>query len=256
MMNIDSELVLITVHKGPIKDLIKTLKSIDNQILKPKLNVVVVRNISFYEIKLFRNKKRIFIINKDKSIYNAMNIALSYKNISNYPLLFLNSGDTLFDKKTIYNMNKYLKLSCPIIGKQVLKIKKYFFEVKNHYFRKNTYLPHGAFVVPRSKTKNFLSRDLFFREKNLIDADGLWMRKIIKNNNQRIYKLNENISIHSLEGISTNPTLSTLHYYFSIGFFAFLKELVKFFLKKITVFSTIYYRIIFFIRYSVVKKND
>ena len=82
-MNIDSELVLITVHKGPIKDLIKTLKSIDNQILKPKLNVVVVRNISFYEIKLFRNKKRIFIINKDKSIYNAMNIALSYKNISN-----------------------------------------------------------------------------------------------------------------------------------------------------------------------------
>ena len=60
-MNIDSNLVIITVHKGPTKDLIKTLKSIDSQILKPKLNIVVVRNISFYEIKLFRNKKRILI---------------------------------------------------------------------------------------------------------------------------------------------------------------------------------------------------
>jgi len=255
-MNIDTNLVIITVHKGPTKDLIKTLKSIDSQIIKPKLNIVVVRNISFYEIKLFRNKKRIFIINKDKSIYNAMNIALSYKNISNYPLLFLNSGDTLFDKKTIYNMNKYLKLSCPIIGKQVLKIKNYFFEVKNHYFNRKTYLPHGAFILPRSKTKNFLPRDFFFKEKNLIDADGLWMRRIIKKNNQRVYKLNENISIHSLEGVSTNPTLSTLHYFLSISFFAFFKELVKFLVKKITIFSTIYYGIIYFIKYSVVKKND
>lgn len=255
-MNIESKLIVITVHKGHLKDLIKTLKSIDSQILKPKLSLVVARNISLYEIKLFRNTKRIFIINKDKSIYNAMNTALSYRNISNYSLLFLNSGDTLFDKKTIYNINKYLQLSCPIIGKQVLRIKNHFFKIKNHYFKKETYLPHGAFIMPKSKTKNFLSKSFFFREKNLIDADGLWMRSIIKKNNQKIYKLNKNISIHTLEGISTSPTLSTINYYLSISFFAFFKELVKFLLKKITIFSTIYYMIIYFIKYNIVKKND
>jgi hypothetical protein len=256
MMNIDSKLIIITVHKGLLKDLIKTLKSIDSQILKPKLNIVVVRDIFYYEIKLFRNKKRIFIINKDKSIYNAMNIALAHKKIPSHPILFLNSGDTLLNRTTVYNINKYLNLNSPIVAKQILNIEEYFFLIKKIAFRKKTYLPHGAFIAPKFSTPNFLSRDFFFDEKNLIDADGLWMRKIIKKNNQRVYKLNKNISVHSLQGVSTNPTFSTLRYFLSVGFFAFFKELVKFVLKKITIFSRVYYVIIYFIKYNVIKKND
>lgn len=255
-MNIDSELVIITVHKGAIKDLIKTLKSIDNQILKPKLNIVVVSDVRLYEIKLFRNKKRIFIINKDKSIYNAMNIALVHKKIRGHPLLFLNSGDKLFSRTTIYRLNKHLKINCPVIGKQLLNIKQYFFSIKKFAFFKKTYLPHGAFIAPKSITQNFLSRDYLFNEKNLIDADGLWMRNVIKKNNQKIYKLNKSVSIHSLGGISTNPTLKTLYYYLSINFFSFFKELIKFSLKKIIIFPNIYYRTIYFIKYNVIKKND
>jgi hypothetical protein len=256
MMNIDSELVIITVHKGAIKDLIKTLKSIDNQILKPKLNIVVVSDVRLYEIKLFRNKKRIFIINKDKSIYNAMNIALVHKKTRGHPLLFLNSGDTLFNKTTIYHLNKHLKIGSPIVGKQLLNIKQYFFSIKKFAFLKRSYLPHGAFIAPKFRTQNFISRDFLFNEKNLIDGDGVWMRTIIKKNNQRIKKLNKSISIHSLGGISTNPTYYTLSYFFSIGFFSFLKELIKFFVKKIMIFPNIYYLTIYFIKYNVIKKND
>ena len=255
-MNIDSELVIVTVHKGAIKELIKTLKSIDNQILKPKFNIVVASDVFLYEIKLFKNKKRIFIINKDKSIYNAMNIALKHKKTRGHPLLFLNSGDVLFNRTTIYNVNKYLKIGVPIVGKQILNIKQYFFSIKKFSFFKKNYLPHGAFIVPKFRTQNFISRDFLFNEKNLIDGDGLWMRTIIKKNNQRIKKLNKSISIHSLGGISTNPTYHTLRYFFSVGFFSFLKELIKFFVRKIVIFPNIYYLIIYLIKFNVIKKND
>ena len=256
MIKIESKLIIITVHKGPIKDLIQTLKSIDNQILKPKLNIVVVSDIFLYEIKLFRNKKRIFIINKDKSIYNAMNIALRHKEVFGHPFLFLNSGDVLFNRTTIYHLNKYLKINCPIVGKQILNSEQYFFSIKKFSFLKKKYLPHGAFVAPKFKAQNFINRDFIFKEKNLIDGDGLWMKNIIKKNNQRFYKLNKSISIHSLGGISTNPSYNTLCHFLSIGFLPFLKELLKFVLKKIIIFPNTYYRIIYFLKYNVTKKND
>ena len=71
-----ANLVVITVHKGPIQKLKNTLRSIDTQICVPYRNIVIAKNISLYQIANFKKKNRILILNKDKSIYNAMNIGL------------------------------------------------------------------------------------------------------------------------------------------------------------------------------------
>ena len=108
-----SNLVVITVHKGSIHKLKKTLRSIDSQLCQPHLNIIIAKNISLYQISTFRKNNRIFILNKDKSIYNAMNIGLRNKLINNKFIIFINSGDMVFNKRVIYDLEKYFILNMP-----------------------------------------------------------------------------------------------------------------------------------------------
>jgi len=112
-------IVIITVHKGPIKFLKQTLKSIDNQLVRPTHSIVIAKDICLYQIQGLKNKNRTFIINKDTSIYSAMNIALQHFLIKNNFIIFLNIYFFFFDKRIIFK-NKTLKL----IRKKIKKIYK------------------------------------------------------------------------------------------------------------------------------------
>ena len=78
LINAKKNISIITIHKGQIENLIKTLNSIDNQKVKNFKNYVISPFIPKTELKKFKKKYRKFIIGKDKSLYNAMNIGLSY----------------------------------------------------------------------------------------------------------------------------------------------------------------------------------
>ena len=253
MKTVNANLTVITVHKGPIKNLIKTLKSIDSQILKPNYNIVIARNLSLYKIQNFINKKRKFIINQDKSIYNAMNIGLThaYKN-KNY-FIFINSGDVFVNKRVSLNFNKYFKLRIPIVGKQILNTQNNYYKIKNFYFKKKTYLPHGAFFCP-AHALNLLSKEIFFKEKNVIDADGIWMNKIISRCRNKFIKINSDVSTLHLGGISTYPTINSIQHYSLLNYKACLKETLKFIIKLLFPLRT-YFRIIFYFKYTFKVKN-
>jgi hypothetical protein len=254
MISGSANLVIITVHRGPIIFLKKTLQSIDTQILAPHHNIVVASHTSLYRTKYLKKKNRTFVINKDKSIYNAMNIALRDKVIKNNYIIFLNSGDVFLNKRSIFNINKYFLLKKIIIGSQILKLDSNFYHIRKYFFKKKNYSPHGSFLC-HSSLLNLSKNEMFFNEKRLIDADGLWMSKIINNNKKKFIKINKNITIHSLGGISTSPSIETISHYFEINLILFFKELLKFILK-ILLTKKIYFRVIYVLKYRYKKIEE
>lgn len=244
----NTNIVIITVHKGPINFLKQTLKSIDNQFIKAKHNIVIAKDICSYQIQGLKNKNRTFIINKDTSIYNAMNIALQHKLIKNNFIIFLNSGDSFFNKRVIFKIKKYFFTKRIIVGKQVLRLDNIDFHIKDSFYFKRTFLPHGSFIVNSSLVLSSIKK-ILFDEKRLIDSDGLWMNKVIKKSRGKLCKINLNISTLSLGGISTNPSINTIKIYYRINLFLFFKEFLKltinlFFSKRF------YYMIIYFYKYK------
>ena len=113
---------IVTIHKGDINLLKKTIFSVDIQSNKPYRHLVISADLKLSESKKFRKKYRSFILGQDNSIYNAMNIGLQ-KIKKNY-VLFLNSGDTFVNSKTIKAIvDKLCKKKCYIF-KTALNYKK------------------------------------------------------------------------------------------------------------------------------------
>jgi len=252
MIRGSANLVIITVHKGPIISLKKTLKSIDAQILAPHHSIVVASRTSLYRTQYLKKNNRTFVINKDKSIYNAMNIALRDKVIKNNYIIFLNSGDIFLNKRSIFNIKKYFLLKKIIICSQILSLDSDYYQIRKYFFAKKKYSPHGSFLC-HSSLLNSSKKLNFFDEKRLIDADGLWMSRIINNNKKKIIKINKNISIHSLGGVSTNPSIKTILHYFKINLILCIKEFLKFILK-IILSKKFYFRFIYFVKYKYKKE--
>ena len=252
MISGSANLVIITVHSGPIIFLKKTLQSIDTQILAPLHNIVVASRTSLYRTKHLKKNNRTFVINKDKSIYNAMNIALRDKVIKNNYIIFLNSGDIFLNKRTILNIKKYLLPKKIIISSTILNLDSDYYQIRRYFFEKKNYSPHGSFLCDSGLLNSSKKSDLF-DEKHLIDADGLWMSRIINNNKKKIIKINKNISIHSLGGISTSPSIKTIVHYFKINLILCLKEFIKFILK-ILLRKKFYFRFIYFLKYKYKKQ--
>jgi len=251
MMSCSSNLVIITVHSGPIISLKKTLQSIDNQMSPSYHNIVVAKGISLYHTKYLQNNNRTFVINKDKSIYNAMNIALQNKVIKNKYIIFLNSGDLFFNKRTIYNIKKFFLTKNILIGKQILKIDNDSYFIRKYFYLKKKYSPHGSFLCPADIAKS-PTENILFNEKRLIDADGIWMSNIVAKNRNRFKKINMNITVHNLGGVSTNPTVKTALHYLKLNLNLFNKEILKF-IVKLLVTQKIYYRIIYLFKYKYKK---
>jgi hypothetical protein len=252
MISGSANLVIITVHSGPIIFLKKTLQSIDTQMSTRPHNIVVAKGISLYHTKYLQNNNRTFVINKDKSIYNAMNIALRDKVIKNNHIIFLNSGDIFLNKRSIFNIKKYFLLKKIIICSQILSLDSDYYQIRKYFFLKKKYSPHGSFLC-HSSLLNSSKKLNFFHEKRLIDADGLWMSRIINNNKKKIIKINKNISIHSLGGVSTNPSIKTILHYSKINLILCIKEFLKFILK-IILSKKFYFRFIYFVKYKYKKE--
>jgi len=253
MISGSANLVIITVHTGPIIFLKKTLQSIDTQIVAPHHNIVVATRTSLYRNKHLKKNNRTFVINKDKSIYNAMNIALRDKVIKNNYIIFLNSGDIFLNKRSIFNVKKYFLPKKIVIGSTILNLDSDYYQIRRYFFLKKNYSPHGSFLCD-SSLLNSSKKSIFFDEKRLIDADGLWMSRIINNNKKKFIKINKNISIHSLGGVSTSPSIKTIVHYFKINLILCLKEFIKFILK-ILLRKKFYFRFIYFVKYKYKKQH-
>lgn len=93
---------IITIVYNNVKDIEYTLKSVTQQIYS-NIEYIVIDGAStdgtVAVIQRYDNVITIFISEKDKGIYDAMNKGLQHA--SGDYVLFLNSGDELFDKNTV-----------------------------------------------------------------------------------------------------------------------------------------------------------
>jgi len=229
------KVAIISIHNGNITELKKTLASVDNQTQLPDLHIIVSKKkiSKFFFIK----KHRLLIIEKDTSIYNAMNFGL--KKSQNYHTLFLNSGDYFYSNDSIKLINKYIKLypnNC-LNFLCLLKYKTKIFKIKKNFFYKKNFLSHPTFVSPNSK-KNY------YDEKYKIISDGIWMKK--QCSLYGLKKIYKNLSIHCLGGISTTPTCLSIKEYLFGSFKNVHKEIIKYILFLLIKNKLKYYCLIFY----------
>jgi hypothetical protein len=235
-----NKLAIITVHSGCLKKLFLTLNSVSSQSVKPDLHLIVSKK--YVNINNSTNFRK-FVFNKDKSLYNAMNIGQSLS--GNFSYLYLNSGDYFYSKNSISTLkrnNEIYKNKC-LIFKTILKYNNLTFEPNNNFFYSNNFRQHPSFVCPGhiKKTK--------FNEEYSILSDGIWMQKQSKRFGYK--KINLKMSVLSLGGISSNPELISIKEYFSFSIKEGTKELLKFFIKII--FSRKNFYKIIFIKKFILK---
>lgn len=241
-------LAIITVHKGNFEELKRTINSIDSQVLKPKKHLIVCSGVKKINTLKYKRKYREFIINKDNSIYNAMNIGIS--KIDDCHILFLNSNDILYSKLSLFKISKFLKPNTALIAATKLHYANLIFTIKNKEFKKKRYMPHSSFVAPPiSKEKK-----IYFDTRYKIAADGIWMTNIV-NISKKVIKLDKPLSIHNLGGISTSPTLKTIFFQFQYKKIEGLKEMLKYIIKSLFN-NEKYYRLLYKLKYNLIKKND
>jgi hypothetical protein len=245
-----SKVAIITVHKDFDDDLLKTIKSVSSQNIKPDLHLIVAKKINKSLKKKIKNKYTKIIVGKDKSLWNAMNIGL--KKTSKYHVIFINSGDELIYFESIALIKSAIK-KCKdkcLIFKNLNIYDEMVFDIKKFFFNKSNYSPHPSFVRPPSSK-------FFFNEKIFISSDAVWINQNI--NFFGTIKIYKNLSMHYLGGQSSKPTFISTKHQFALSFLDGLKELIKLILLKI--FSQkFYYILIYFykckIRYKKFKKIE
>ena len=242
------KLKIITVHKGNIDKLKNTLESTLKQSCLPHKHLIISPTLPTYFKEKFNKKIFEFIIGKDKSLYNAMNLGLRSSFDSN--IFFLNSGDKFASEHAIkYILNELNKNQQKIlVYPVVLKYKNINFFPKKKYFLSSTYFPHPGFIRPSILQGN---KKHYFSEKYMTIADGIWIKENLKSFNYK--KKFKYLIIHELGGISTIPTFSLAKEKFKKSYIEFLKEFIKIVLYKILT-KTSYYKLIYINKYNFIEK--
>lgn len=245
-MNKVSKVIVVTINYDDINELKRTIESVESQKIKPKKQIIISKKLRFSQIKKLKKKYMQFILGKDTSLYNAMNIGK--KNSFDSPVIFLNSGDVFYNRNSmslIQKYHKYLQKNNVLLFKTVLVNGKDYFYPKKKYFQNKNYLPHSSFIFYNSR----LYKNINFDEKMIISADGKWMREIIQKST-RLIKVRRNLVLQNLDGQSSLPRFGTIYSRFNENAFSGLKEIVKlllrFFLSK-----KFYFRLIYFYKYNL-----
>jgi hypothetical protein len=236
---------IITVSDGNENDLKLTINSVKKQNFNFYKHIVIAKRLSKKFILENKLKNLKFIIGKDTSIYNAMNIGekLTFNNHS----IYLNSGDVFFSNNSLNIISKNIKSNSNVQFVTILRLRNQFFYPKKNFFFDKRTLTHSSFVRAPLKKKKII----FYDENYLITADGKWMRENIKINGLK--KLYLPISIFSLDGISTLPSYKTIIMKKNTGFINLLKEIIKFIILKFTS-RRFFYRLIYSSKYKL--KNE
>lgn len=178
---------IVTIHKGSISDLKKTVESIYS-FHDHRVEHIVVANLPRHEIEVCAKicPRSTIVVNEDKSLYDAMNIGLR-KSRGEF-INFINSGDVVIssiDYKILTEKTCYIfKETIAIDGSEYVSNG----ECKNHQ----------NFLAPND-------RDIIFEEEYLLYADAKWMnKKALKYGEFRCGKA---YSAFEYGGLSTKPTI-------------------------------------------------
>lgn len=203
-------ITIITVVLNDLENLKFTFSSLNEQTCKDFEWIIKDGEsndnfISYYEQNIRSSELNVkLFVEKDTSIYDAMNQAVKYS--SNQFVLFLNAGDYLAEKETIQkiyqsieNINTEVSF---IYGDAIDKTKNGKFLYKKA--RELNYLKHS---LPTAHQAILYNRTLFdkykYSQEYLIASDYALTAQIFYDGNRTYFRLKFPICIFSLGGISS-----------------------------------------------------
>lgn len=196
------KLSIITINYNNREGLEKTIKSVLAQTYSNYEYIVIDGDSddgSKEIIEKYKNSIDCWISEPDKNIYNAMNKGIRKSN-GKY-LLFLNSGDNLYEKDTISGVLNFFKTNFDIYyGNEFYMNKKIIVQPKVLKF---SYLYHSSLRHQATFIKKSLFDKVFYYNEELkIVSDWEFLICTIFKHNATYQYINQTISIYEGDGIS------------------------------------------------------
>lgn len=207
------ELTIITINYNNYSGLKETLKSVNEQTNKNFEYIVIDGASTDGSVDLLNEYKEVItkcISEKDNGIYNAMNkgIQLATKDY----ILFLNSGDTLYDQNTIKDiMNIEFKADIVEGDTYCIKNKKlsHIWTAPDEITANTFY--SGSICHQSSFIKRTLFTNCLYNESYKIVSDWEFFFKQLIFKNATYQKIPRIVSKFDITGISNTPRLMQLH---------------------------------------------
>jgi glycosyltransferase involved in cell wall biosynthesis len=207
-MSNNIKISIITINKNNAKGLEKTIISVTNQTHKYIEYVVIDGNStdkSLDVINKYTNSISISISEQDNGIYDAMNKGLEL--CTGEYILFLNSGDVLYNNQTIENVIQYLDNDFDFIygnlsiikDNRIVELKSpkeiYYFESYQHNIP-----PHPVCFIKKSLYNKFNGFDTSYK----IVSDVVTISKILSDKKIRYKYVDSIITVFDTNGVSSN----------------------------------------------------
>lgn len=202
---------IITINLNNSQGLAKTLKSLEKQTWQDFESIIIdggSNDLSMSVINEALDRKKLKIAfwtsEKDRGLYHAQNKGVRAS--SGEYLLFLNSGDYLYDKHTLQNLRPDRWATDLVYGNIFFQYG--YRRVKSQMPQEIT--PTHLFYSSLMHPATFIKRQLFeivgmYREDFRICADYYFFTKaILVHNASRSYRP-EVVAVYSMDGISSNP---------------------------------------------------
>ena len=206
MLESRPQLSIVTIIYSDMDELRKTCLSVTSQEVSIYEHIIVVSGIDNPTVQAIseelNQENRFFIVNKDTSLYNAMNIGLDAA--TGNCIFFLNGGDEFNSNlSTSYIYEAWQPNHC-----MIFRTIQYYQDDK--YTRPS--LQNMSKIIQRPAHQGFISpisfKKIYFDENRKIDADVLWMKKNI--NTYSVVTSEKILSKFLLGGLSTAPSIKTL----------------------------------------------
>ena len=139
-------------------------------------------------IEKYKENITVFISEKDRGIYDAMNKGIS-KSIGEY-LLFLNGGDYLYSNDTLQEVfEKYNPVADIVYGNIILTSNGSIFKGKKPFLSNSLFLFIGSFAHQASfiKRELFINDGLYDDNFKIVGDQEFFAREIIKNKKKIIH---------------------------------------------------------------------
>lgn len=253
MENTEISLAIVTIYLlGSEDELWKTITSVEDQATNADEHILVVSGIKDENEfrRQFSGNGRRLILNRDKSLYNAMNIGLS--EVTADYVFFLNGGDKFLRPDAMQCIKKNVSKNCCLL----FRTAQYYHGdayIRPRLTRLNTmrhFPAHQGFVAPSTLAKCLR----FDEDPQSIGSDTVWMRELMSRSCANV--ISDILVEFSLGGVSNRPSFFACKARFhERGVAKFASELIKLNLSKLLGLS-VYYRLIYLFKYEHVYRHN
>ena len=213
-MGMGEKISIVTINYNDKKGLLQTIESVVSQTWR-KFEFIVIDGNSTdggkEVLEQYSSQIDYCVSEPDKGVYNAMNKGIRVAT-GDY-LLFLNSGDVLYNEKVLESVNSAINGDFGIYYGDVIikkpdseRHKKYPDVLSFSYFYTGALCHQSCFIQ-----RTLFSDHFFYNEDYKIYSDGEFFIYTICGKNVPYKHLDMIISIYDFTGISSNPKYQELH---------------------------------------------